>query len=168
MRPLVSRLLTLNIRSKVILPYLLLTFVVALIGAYVVTNLVAGTMSERLTNQLLEAGRTVSDSLARRGMQHLELARMAAFTRGLDEALYKRDRDKVLALVQPVAIGLDAECLIVTDADGKELVHMLKQDDGAFKLVAGQSGASGCGSCRRCSTKATRTACPGAPWAYTR
>ncbi len=143
MRPLVSRLLTLNLRSKVILPYLLLTFVVALIGAYVVTNLVAGTMSERLTNQLLEAGRTVSDSLARREVQHLELARMAAFTRGLDEALYKRDRDKVLALVQPVAIGLDAECLIVTDADGQELVHMLKQDDGAFKLVAGQSGASG-------------------------
>ena len=54
-----------SIRFKVILPYLLLTLIVAVTGAYVVTRLVSSSLSERLSNQLLEAGRVVSDEFAR-------------------------------------------------------------------------------------------------------
>ena len=54
-----------SIRLKVILPYLLLTIIVSVIGVYVVTRLVSNTIQERLTNQLLEAGRVVSDSFVR-------------------------------------------------------------------------------------------------------
>jgi hypothetical protein len=46
-----------SIRFKVILPYLLLTLIVAVTGAYVVTRLVSNSLSERLSNQLLEAAR---------------------------------------------------------------------------------------------------------------
>jgi len=53
-----------SIRFKVILPYLLLTLIVAVTGAYVVTRLVSRTFGERLSNQLLEAGRVVSDTMA--------------------------------------------------------------------------------------------------------
>ena len=55
-----------SIRFKVILPYLLLTLIVAVTGAYVVTRLVSGSLSERLSNQLIEAGRVVSDTAAGR------------------------------------------------------------------------------------------------------
>jgi hypothetical protein len=37
-----------------------------------VTYLVASSLDERLTNQLLEAGRVVSDDLVRREIDHLE------------------------------------------------------------------------------------------------
>ena len=54
-----------SIRFKVIIPYLLLTILVAITGAYVVTSLVSNSLSERLNNQLIEAGRIVSDDFAR-------------------------------------------------------------------------------------------------------
>jgi signal transduction histidine kinase len=134
---------SLNILGKVILPYLILTLVVAIIGTYVVVNLVSGSLDERLTNQLLEAGRVVSDSLARREMAHLEVGRIVAFTRGLDQALQAHDQDEVVSLAQPVATGLGAECLVVLDAEGQEMLHVLKQDDGTFKPVRGQFDTAG-------------------------
>lgn len=39
-----------SIQLKVILPFLILTVVVAMIGVYVVTRLVANNLSDRLTN----------------------------------------------------------------------------------------------------------------------
>ena len=76
-----------SIRFKVILPYLLLTLIVAVTGVYVVTSLVSNSLQERLTNQLLEAGRVISDDFARQEMTHIETARVVAYTVGLAEAL---------------------------------------------------------------------------------
>ena len=61
-----------SIRFKVILPYLLLTLIVAVTGAYVVTRLVSSSLGERLSNQLLEAGHVISDTMARQEIKHLE------------------------------------------------------------------------------------------------
>ena len=137
------RFLAFNIRSKIVLPYLILTLTVAIIGTYVVTSLVAGSLDERLTNQLLEAGRVVSDSLARRELEHLESARAIGFTVGLAEALDAGDRDQVVALAQPAAIVREVESLIIVDANGQEMLHMLQRDDGSFELMEGQFDTSG-------------------------
>ena len=91
-----------SIRLKVILPYILLTVVVAVIGVYVVTRLVSGTLRDRLTNQLLEAGRVVSDSFTRQEVSHVETARSVAFTAGLADALIREDGDTAAALVTPL------------------------------------------------------------------
>ncbi len=133
-----GRFLVLNIRSKIILPYLVLTLVVAVVGTYVVTSLVASSLDERLTNQLLEAGRVVSDSLARREIAHLEAARVVAYTRGLAEALSAGDRDTVRKLALPAAAGLGIECLIVVDAQGHDTLQVLKQTDGSLQVVTNQ------------------------------
>jgi signal transduction histidine kinase len=133
-----GRWFTLNIRAKIILPYLVLTLVVAIVGTYVVTSLVASSLDERLTNQLLEAGRVVSDSLARREIAHLESARVVAFTRGLAEALSAGDRDSVVKLAQPAAAGLGVECLIVVDANGHDMLQVLKQTNGSSKVIQSQ------------------------------
>jgi signal transduction histidine kinase len=133
-----SNFLALNIRAKIILPYLILTLIVAVVGTYVVTSLVASSLDERLTNQLLEAGRVVSDSLARRELAQLEAARVVAFTRGLAEALSSRDQATVTRLAQPAGAGLGVECLIVVDADGHDMLQGLKQTDGTFQVVASQ------------------------------
>ena len=136
------RLLVLNIRNKIVLPYLILTLIVAVIGTYVVTRLVASSLDERLTNQLLEAGRVVSDSLARWEVDHLESARTIAFTTGLAEAVQAGDRDQVVALAQPVAFVRGLEGLIIVDANGREVLHMLQRADGSFEFVEGQFDAS--------------------------
>lgn len=131
-----------SIRLKVILPYLLLTLVVAVIGVYVVTRLVSNTLSERLTNQLLEAGRVVSDNFVRQEVAHVESARIVAYTTGLAEALRNEDREAVLALVEPLASGLGIENLILISPRGTELVHLIQADDGGIQRVEQNTGAA--------------------------
>ena len=114
-----------SIRLKVILPYLLLTVVVSVIGVYVVTSLVSNRMEERLTNQLLEAGRVVSDSFVKQELQHVKNARVVAFTSGLADALNSENRAEALALVEPIFVGLGVENLILITPQGNELVHLL-------------------------------------------
>ena len=131
-----------SIRFKVILPYLLLTLIVAVTGAYVVTRLVSSSLGERLSNQLLEAGHVVSDTMARQEIKHLEAARIIAYTRGLGEALQTGDVDQVTLLAKPAAGGLNVESLIVVNAAGNESLHLIKQSDGTIMDVTQQGRAS--------------------------
>jgi signal transduction histidine kinase len=124
-----------SIRFKVILPYLLLTLIVAVTGAYVVTRLVSSSLGERLTNQLLEAGRVVSDTMARQEIKHLEAARILAYTRGLGDALQGGDLGKVALLAKPAAGGLNIEGLMMFDAQGQESLHLIKQSNGTIMDV---------------------------------
>ena len=130
-----------SIRFKVILPYLLLTLIVAVTGAYVVTRLVSSSLSERLSNQLLEAGHVISDSMARQEVKHLEAARIVAYTRGLGEALRTGDAGQITVLAKPVAGGLNVQSLIVVDAGGNESLHLIKQSDGTLLDVTQQGRA---------------------------
>jgi signal transduction histidine kinase/HAMP domain-containing protein len=127
-----TRFLLPNIRSKIIFPFLVLTLIVAVSGIYVVTSLVVSSIDDRLTNQLLEAGRVVSDGMARREIEHLESVRNIAFTIGLAQALQDGDQAQVASLVRPVAAVRGLECLIVTDARGRGMFHELRQSDGSF------------------------------------
>ncbi len=132
------RLLLPTIRTKIILPYLILTLIVAVVGIYVVTRLVVTSLDDRLTNHLLEAGRVVSDGMTNREVEHLESARAIAFTTGLDEALQDNDRETVVTLAQPVAVLQGLECFIITDASGQEVLHMLQSNSGEHEFVEGE------------------------------
>ncbi|HEU4744243.1 MAG TPA: ATP-binding protein [Anaerolineales bacterium] len=131
-----------SIRFKVILPYLLLTLIVAVTGAYVVTRLVSGSLGERLTNQLLEAARVVSGTMARQEIKHLESARILAYTRGLGAALHNGDVDQVARLAKPAAGGLNVESLLMFDAQGRESLHLIKQANGTIMDVTQQDRVS--------------------------
>jgi len=131
-----------SIRLKVILPYLLLTVVVSVIGVYVVTRLVSETIQERLTNQLLEAGRVVSDSFVRQEVRHVEVARIIAYTSGLADALADEDRETALTLAEPVFAGLGIENLILISPQGKELVHVILDENRNLERVEQDTGAA--------------------------
>lgn len=124
-----------SIRFKVILPYMLLTLFVAVTGAYVVTRLVANSLEERLSNQLLEAGRVVSDLMARQEIRHVQAARAIAFTRGLGEAVQDSDADRITLLAKPAAAATNVESVMVFDRQGREQFHVIKQTDGTFMDV---------------------------------
>jgi signal transduction histidine kinase len=125
----------LSIRYKVILPFLILTLLVAITGVYVVTRLVSNSLNERLTNQLLEAGRVVSDDIARQEVKHAENARYIALTRGVPEAISEKDVQAVEDLVMPAAAGLGVESLIIEDAAGNQMIQLLQHADGTYSRV---------------------------------
>ncbi|MCP4544817.1 MAG: HAMP domain-containing protein [Chloroflexi bacterium] len=132
-----------NIRTKIILPFLVLTLIVAILGIYVVTQLVVSSIDDLLTNALLEAGRVVSDDMALSETEHLEAARGIAFTTGLNEALRDDDRGAVVAMAHPLAVLHDLEYIIVTDASGQAVLHTLRQNDGTLGPPAEQFDTSG-------------------------
>lgn len=124
-----------RIRNKIIIPYLLLTFIVAAIGTFIVTSLVSGSLDERLTNQLLEAGRSVSDLFVQQEEGHWSAARAIAFTSGLRQALAEGDWDEVIFIAQSTASSWNVECLMIFDAEGREALHMIMGDDGGYRSV---------------------------------
>ncbi len=126
-----------GIRVKIVLPYLILTLIVAVAGTYVVTTLVASSLDERLTNQLLDAGRTVSDGLASLELDHIESARAVAFTTDLAEALRDGDREVVTTLAERAIALRQVECMIVVDVEGQAMAHTLLQEDGTLESVGG-------------------------------
>lgn len=132
-----------SIRFKVILPYLLLTLLVAVTGAFVVIRLVSNSLEERLSNQLLEAGRVVSDEMARQESSQFQNARIVVFTRGLGEALKEGDKDQITSLAKPAAGGLSVESLMVFDVQGRELLHTLKSPGGEIRDVTQPGSQAG-------------------------
>ena len=55
--------LSASIGAKIVLPYLLLTLIIAGIGAFIVVRLTTDSLQERFHNQLLDAGRIVSERM---------------------------------------------------------------------------------------------------------
>jgi len=125
-----------SIRFKVILPYLVLTLIVAITGAYIVTKLVTDSLIERLNNQLLEAGRVVSDSFVRQEIQHVDNARVVVFTNGMADALRDEDHTALASLATPTASGLGLENLIIVNMQAQRLLHLHSQPEGIFLDVS--------------------------------
>ncbi len=130
-----------SIRLKVILPYLILTVAIAMIGVYVVTRLVANNLSDRLNNQLLEAGRVVSDAFVRQESAHIEAARAMAFYEGLAQAVSEGDAEKAYELAGPAFVGLGrGENLILISAQQTELLHIYIDANGELRRVEQPTG----------------------------
>jgi signal transduction histidine kinase len=130
-----------SIRVKIALPFLLLTVVVSVIGVYVVTRLVTGSLTERLTNQLLESGRVVSDSFIRLEEQHVAEALRVVYTVGLSEAVSARDKESVLRIVGPAFGSGTVENMILISEQGGEVLHLLRGEDGKVIIVEQDTGA---------------------------
>ncbi len=117
-----------HIRWKIVLPYAFLTVMLAVIGSYLATELVTGSLEERFNNQLAEAGRGVSDKLVRKEREHLETVRAVAFTEGMADAIQRDDRAGLDSLVQPIAANATVERLEVLDAQGTRLTALRLKD----------------------------------------
>ncbi len=121
----VSEYLSASISNKIIIPYALLTVILAVFGVFVVTRLVAGSFEARLKNQLLEAGKVVSDGIVSRERFRLEQQRTVAFTIGVPEALVARDWNKLKSLVSPIIENSRTiDSIIVVDTQGNEVLRL--------------------------------------------
>jgi len=115
-----------SLRAKLIIPYVVLTLMIAMVGVYVITRLVTSSLHERFVNQLLEASRVAGDGIVRQERTHLEDLRLMAFTEGVPEALVARDSQTLQDLLFPITLNNAIQAVTVLDLTGTEIITLAR------------------------------------------
>lgn len=135
-----------SIRKKIIIPYAVLTLILAALGAFIITRVVATSFEDRLKNQLLEAGRVVSDEIVKREEFRLEIERAVASTIGVAEALIERDVDTLEDLIFPLIANTRAvDTVVILDTQAREVIRIQRDRDG-FMTTTPKGGLDYSGS----------------------
>jgi signal transduction histidine kinase len=125
-----------KLQTKLIVPYVILTVLVALIGTFVVTRLVAASVQERLANQLYEASRVAGDGVVRRERAHLETLRLMAFTQGVPQALTAEDAKALQDLLWPLALNNNVEAVSAVNMKGQEVITLARDPASGQYLIS--------------------------------
>jgi len=118
------------VRLKIILPYLLLSLLLAMGAGYVVSRVALDTIEDRFVNNLIEVGQLTSAWLVEEENDRLETLRLLAFTDGLSEAIINRDAETLRDLVLGLAINNQEEAVEILDTQGVALVSLRLPRDG--------------------------------------
>jgi PAS domain S-box-containing protein len=110
-----------SIGAKIILPYFILTLVVAAVGAFIITRVVVESLQERFENQLIDAGRVVSERIVTDESNRLQVLRVIANTEGVDGALMAGDRDQLNDLVPQIVANSAADAAALVNLQGLEV-----------------------------------------------
>ncbi len=113
-----------NLRTELIVPYIILTLLVAMGGTFVVTRLVTSSIRERFVNQLVEASRVAADGVVRQEQRNLAALRLLVFTEGVAPALAQRNADELQNLLLPLALNNRSEVITAVDTDGREVLTL--------------------------------------------
>lgn len=120
------RINRLSIRTKLTLPYVLLSLLIALGGGLIVTRLMLGSVEQRFQNQLLETRKLASELMVHEEERLIETLRLLMYTDGVPAAIRRRDRDKILELVYPATFNAGEDAVIVLDRFGVVTASMIR------------------------------------------
>ena len=128
-----------NLRTELIVPYIILTLLIAMVGTFVVTRLVTSSIRERFVNQIVEASRVAADGVVRQEQKNLAALRLLVFTEGVAQALAQRDAATLQKLLLPLALNNRSEVITAVDRDGREVLTLAY--DPQTKQYQSSSGA---------------------------
>lgn len=126
-----------SVGTKIIIPYLILTLIIAGVGAFIVTSLVTGSLQERFGNQLVDAGRIVASGMVDYEEDRLTVLRHVANTEGVAESLQEGDHDQLALLVPQIARTSNMEFVVLIDANGKEIYGWERIEGGSEDTYTG-------------------------------
>jgi adenylate cyclase len=117
------------VRFKIVLPYLLLSAIVMIIGLLLMSRIVVDTMEERFQRQLVDAGIMAADHMVKEEQALLATWRAVAFTAQAPQWLAQGDAEALRALILPTVIndGVDAVDFIALDQ--QETLLSLRQSE---------------------------------------
>ncbi|MBN1431029.1 MAG: HAMP domain-containing protein [Anaerolineae bacterium] len=121
-----------TIRNKIILPFLLLTILVAAVGTFVITRLVASSIQDRLTNQLIETSRAAGDSVVSWETYHLNVLRLVIFTVGVPEYIEEHNQDSLTTALLALAANQNTSLLAGIDKDGNCVAAVRLESNGDY------------------------------------
>jgi len=128
-----------SLRVQLIVPYVLLTLIIALVGTYVITRLVTSSVRERFINQLFDASRSVSDSFVRLEEEQLADLRLMAYTQGVSDAVERDDAEELQDILWPLMLNNDVQALAVVNRAGEGVITLTPSDgEGDYVVSYGE------------------------------
>ncbi|HET7088651.1 MAG TPA: ATP-binding protein [Anaerolineae bacterium] len=115
-----------SLRAKLIVPYVVLTLLIAMVGTYVVTRLVTSSIRERFVNQLYETSRVAADGIVRRERTNLADLRLMAYTEGVHQAMSDRDAAGLQDHLWPLVLNNNVEAVTAIDLNGHEIITLAR------------------------------------------
>ena len=113
-----------RIRTRLTIPFLAVVGITAMVGVYVVTQLVVGSVQERFSNHLKESAKAASNTVADIERLQLETLRQMAFTVGVNAALVDQDTNALETLLRPVVTNAGIDDTIVFSQEGQGLLRL--------------------------------------------
>ena len=119
-----------SIRTKIILPFLLIAIALALAAGYMAWQVASDSIQERFVNQLIEVGKLVNEGMVRQEDQMLETLRLLANTNGVPQAISDQDASALRNLALPLAVNTSEDAIIVLGIDGVSILSMYHRPGG--------------------------------------
>ena len=123
----------LSLRTKIILPYMLLALLLAAGATFIASRVVFDSIEERFVNQLIDAGKTSSEWMVQEENRLLQTQRTIAHTSGLVEKIQAQDAEKIRELTLPVTINSQEEAVEILTAKGVTLLSMRHRTGGKIE-----------------------------------
>jgi adenylate cyclase len=121
------------IRMKITIPYLFLALIIAMVGAYIVTQIVFDTIEERFTNQLLETGKIAAEWIVKEEDKLLETLRLVAHTHGTADAIKNRNAEALREIAFPVLLNASIDALEIVDETGVSILSLRHREGGLLE-----------------------------------
>ena len=118
------------IRTKITIPYLILSLILALAAAYVITQLVAENVQERFNRQLFESGKISSELIVGFETKLLETRRLLANVEGVPAAIVANDPVALRSLTLGIIANDQQEAVEFLDTQGNDVLSIHHRSGG--------------------------------------
>ena len=122
----VKRVLSLRvpISTKITLPYGFLSLLVALGGAYLITQVIISSIEKRFDDTLAETKEITADLVVLEENRMLETLRLIAFLERVDQVIQQEDSEELRELILPIVFNNTEDAVEILDLNGNNLLSI--------------------------------------------
>lgn len=130
------------ISTKITLPYGILSLIVALGGAYLITQVIISSIEKRFDDTLAETKEITADLVVLEENRLLETLRLIAFLEGLEEPLQQEDAEKLREMILPIAFNNTEDAVEILDLEGNNLLSVRRDLTAAVSQYKFEKGGN--------------------------
>ncbi|MGD2159523.1 MAG: cache domain-containing protein [Anaerolineales bacterium] len=118
-----------SIQAKITVPYLLLSLIVAMGGAYLITNWLMEDIDHQFDSSLKDAASICADIIVQEEDLILETIRLIAHSKGIDNYLLENNSEGLREIVYPLALNSGDDLVVLLNVEGENLLTLNKNDN---------------------------------------
>ena len=130
-----------SIQTKITLPYILLSLIVAVGGALLITQLLMRSVDKRFQNSLIETAKISADLLVQEEGMILETVRLVSMTQGMDQYIIEQDAEAIREIVLPLAFNSGEDRIEILDGQGIAQLSLVEDDRGRYPVYDSSRGS---------------------------